>query len=516
MLTRQTTLSESQIREHVLPLTDGLAEVHAAGLLHRDIKPGNIMVRANGIPVLIDFGSARQAVNAKSRKLTAVGTDGYAPLEQYSEDPNSQAEATDIYALGAVLYRCVTGATPRNAPDRALEDRLTPGVEATDGVYSESLLTAIDAALVMQVNERPCDIAEFLQLVSEGDNEQAIADTFKRAKKAYGHCEREFALRVFRKLAELGHADAQYQFGEIYHGGVGVGNDEGVQWFTLAAEQGHIEAQFKLGRIQYEGVDVPKDEVQAIKWFTLAAEQGHDDAHLILDYIAAEQGDAERQYEMGRMFDVDMRDERKFDAFSDFEWYGIFDEVMTIQNCEVLAEIWYRRAAEQGHAKAQRELGLQYADGGEFVEKDLEAAIEWLTRAAVGGDADALYHVGVMYLRGEGVPQDATQAIKCVTRSAVEQGDFSAEDAQLNMRLLITLAMFHLGAGTRSFPEFSQVMTANLNDVSAGLGDKLRKHFRSQYEGARHFPGNVYAGEMSSSEEIAEYEQSLSLAFDSS
>ena len=170
MLKRKPTLTEAEICEHVLPLTGGLAKVHSDGLLHRDIKPGNIVVRANGVPVLIDFGSARRAVSAKSRSLTAVITPGYAPLEQYSSSMGDQRPTTDIYALGAVLYRCVTGKTPWDATERALEDRLTPVVEAGDGAYSAGLLTAIDAALAMRADERPRDIAVFRQLMSGGDN----------------------------------------------------------------------------------------------------------------------------------------------------------------------------------------------------------------------------------------------------------------------------------------------------------------------------------------------------------
>lgn len=117
MLKHKPTLTEPEIREHVLPLAGGLAEVHAAGLLHRDIKPSNIAVRADGVPVLIDFGSARLAVSAKSQSLTAVVTPGYAPLEQYAAK-GRQLPATDIYALGAVLYRCVTGITPLDGTSR--------------------------------------------------------------------------------------------------------------------------------------------------------------------------------------------------------------------------------------------------------------------------------------------------------------------------------------------------------------------------------------------------------------
>ena len=170
LLRRKRTLTEGEIREHVLPVANGLAEVHRAGLLHRDIKPGNIVVRAtNGVPVLIDFGSARHEASAKSRSLTAVITPGYAPLEQYSSSLGDERPATDIYAFGAVLYRCVTGDSPPDATDRALDDRLTSAVEAADGIYSPGLLTATDAALRMRADERPRDIAAFLQMVSTAD-----------------------------------------------------------------------------------------------------------------------------------------------------------------------------------------------------------------------------------------------------------------------------------------------------------------------------------------------------------
>ena len=169
MLRRKPTLTEAEIHEHVLPVAAGLAEVHRAGLLHRDIKPSNIVVRANGVPVLIDFGSARHEASAKSRSLTAVITPGYAPLEQYSSSLGDERPATDIYAFGAVLYRCVTGDSPPDATDRALEDRLMPAAEAADGIYSPGLLTAIDVALRMRTDERPRDIAALLELVSTGD-----------------------------------------------------------------------------------------------------------------------------------------------------------------------------------------------------------------------------------------------------------------------------------------------------------------------------------------------------------
>lgn len=74
ILARDETLSEDEIREILFPLLDGLAQIHQAGFLHRDIKPGNIYIRKDGSPVLLDFGSARQALGQKSQSLTSIVT----------------------------------------------------------------------------------------------------------------------------------------------------------------------------------------------------------------------------------------------------------------------------------------------------------------------------------------------------------------------------------------------------------------------------------------------------------
>src|SRR4051812_23697400 len=87
-------LDQAQIAALVAPLLDGLEVVHAAGYMHRDIKPGNIYIRNDGSPVLLDFGSARQT----NQELTAIVTPGYAPFEQYHSQ-GKQGPWSDLYAL---------------------------------------------------------------------------------------------------------------------------------------------------------------------------------------------------------------------------------------------------------------------------------------------------------------------------------------------------------------------------------------------------------------------------------
>ena len=159
-------LPEARVREVLAALTDGLAEVHAAGLLHRDIKPGNVMVRPDGTPVLIDFGAARQATGRRSRSMTAVLTPGYAPIEQYSARGH-QGPWTDIYALGALAYWALSGEVPEDATERVGADRVPPTAEAARGRVSARLAAAVDAAVAVDKADRPQSLEEWRGLLDE-------------------------------------------------------------------------------------------------------------------------------------------------------------------------------------------------------------------------------------------------------------------------------------------------------------------------------------------------------------
>ena len=158
MLGREGTLAPDRLEAMLVPLLNALEVLHAAGVTHRDIKPGNIYLREDGSPVLLDFGAARQALAQHSRSVTAMATPGYAAFEQYSTK-GKQGPWTDIYGLGATLYRCVTGQRPPDASDRMLEDELVPTVEMASGRYPKPLLQQIDAALKLRPQDRPQSIA---------------------------------------------------------------------------------------------------------------------------------------------------------------------------------------------------------------------------------------------------------------------------------------------------------------------------------------------------------------------
>lgn len=167
LLAGKKTMEEAAIIKILIPILGGLELVHQAGFIHRDIKPDNIFIRKDGSPVLLDFGSARQALGQETKTLTSLVSPGYAPFEQYYSKSDAQGPWTDIYGLGATLYRAVAGVAPVDAVDRSksiLEgdnDYFVSASEVGKGKYSERFLRAIDHALAFRNQDRPQTILDW-------------------------------------------------------------------------------------------------------------------------------------------------------------------------------------------------------------------------------------------------------------------------------------------------------------------------------------------------------------------
>jgi serine/threonine protein kinase len=141
------------------PILEGLKEVHAAGLLHRDIKPDNILFDWTGNPILIDFGSARASVGA-TMTMTSIVTHGYSPIEQY-QTKGKMGPWTDIYAMAAVMCRAITGEKPPVASDRLMEDDFVSLLDGGYLGYQATLLEAVDRGLLVRPEERPQSVQEW-------------------------------------------------------------------------------------------------------------------------------------------------------------------------------------------------------------------------------------------------------------------------------------------------------------------------------------------------------------------
>jgi serine/threonine protein kinase len=144
--------TEAEIQDLLTKVLDALGYLHERGIYHRDIKPGNLLMTKAG-PVLIDFGAARQRLSERS--LTVIESAGYTPFEQL-QSRGKIGPWSDIYALGATLYKAISGETPAKATDRAFDDPETPLSERTDlrSRYSSRILQSIDKAMSPKASDR--------------------------------------------------------------------------------------------------------------------------------------------------------------------------------------------------------------------------------------------------------------------------------------------------------------------------------------------------------------------------
>ncbi len=126
MVRREGAMEPEKLIRSMFPLMETLSNLHKAGVIHRDISPENIMVTPEGEYTLIDFGAAKR-IDSKTRTMAMVYKEGYAPPEQYQAE-GRRGTWTDIYALCATLYYCLTNIEPENSLHRILNDELkTPG-----------------------------------------------------------------------------------------------------------------------------------------------------------------------------------------------------------------------------------------------------------------------------------------------------------------------------------------------------------------------------------------------------
>ena len=161
------TLPEKVAIQMMMPIMKSLKTVHQAGIIHRDIAPDNIMISTDSQIKLIDFGAARYATTSHSRSLTVIIKPGYSPEEQY-RSRGDQGPHTDVYAVGAVLYKMITGKTPPDAMERRAyfengkKDMLEPPSKYCKTI-SKNVENAILNAMNVRIEDRTPDMPTLIE-----------------------------------------------------------------------------------------------------------------------------------------------------------------------------------------------------------------------------------------------------------------------------------------------------------------------------------------------------------------
>ncbi|MDO4752128.1 MAG: protein kinase [Akkermansia sp.] len=431
------SITEEWLKTLLQTLLSALDYLHAKKLLHRDIKPANILLKEDGTPVLIDFGTARDI--AAIHSATMVHSEGYTPLEQISADGN-RGPWSDLYALAATCCALITGKRPPSAANRVFSDPYIPLCTRPElsERFSLKLLASIDKALSMDVEERWQSATEWNVVLSSADDKVPWVprprpeNQQKHDLPADDETTRvitEVRLRNRRRKFRI--AAACLAGACLLAGGYGLysysvqpenpeqprlapapqvrTNDAACAKFVhniqelflhtarpqpeslppkptaellnvlrALAQQGGVAEQFALGVVYQYGLGVEKDEKLAMECLRQAADAGNPLAQTLLAQLLVETDDAETLPE---------------------------------------AVKWYRAAAEQGHAVAQYELGC-CCKNGVGMEKNHEEAFKWYRLATEQGYATAQYELGRCYQYGLGVENDYAQALKWYSRSA--------------------------------------------------------------------------------------------------
>lgn len=166
----------------MMPVIDALREVHKTGILHRDISPDNVFLCDNRQIKLIDFGAARYAMGEKSKSLSILIKDGYAPEEQY-RTKGRQGPWTDVYAVAATIYRSITGVLPPTSLDRLHDDELQDprslGAEIGEGAWQ-----VLRKGLAVRASDRYESMEEFQAALLSTDEGRALVQAGLRITPA--------------------------------------------------------------------------------------------------------------------------------------------------------------------------------------------------------------------------------------------------------------------------------------------------------------------------------------------
>ena len=179
MVKQEGFLSEEKAVQYIIQVADALKYVHSQNRLHLDIKPGNIMIDANtDKAILIDFGASKQydEVDGENTSTLLGKTPGYAPIEQMSNNVKQFTPATDIYSLGATLFKLLTGETPPDATEIFNE-----GLPELPSNVSVTVREAVKHAMELRVKNRPQTIDEFLSLLVSQKETTDNKDTIKES-----------------------------------------------------------------------------------------------------------------------------------------------------------------------------------------------------------------------------------------------------------------------------------------------------------------------------------------------
>ena len=359
------TLNFIEVISIIQQVAIALDYAHSMKIIHRDIKPGNIMIDQLGKVKVLDFGLAAQIHTSMTRvSMVYHGTSGTGPYmapEQWRG--RLQDVRADQYALAVMTYEMLAGHLPFESSDvTVLREAVLNEKPAPIRNIPDFAQKAIDRAMSKDPVQRFATCGEFVAALSKAPVKPAL----------------------FRKRIPL-----------LAHG-VALVIAALLAWFIFFGKEKTVPPPALKSEIAALIIDA-NNAKESKNW--------DEYYRLLLKILELDTSNKEAQNNLGWCYE---------------KGYGVKQD-------HTEAVKWYRKAAEQGDAQAQFNLGWCY-DNGYGVKQDYAEAVKWYRKAAEQGDADAQYNLGLCYAEGKGVKQDHTEAVKWF-RKAAEQGHADAAKA---------------------------------------------------------------------------------------
>ncbi|OHS99120.1 hypothetical protein TRFO_34522 [Tritrichomonas foetus] len=420
----KNSLDDTEKTTIVVDVLFGLDYLHSLGIMHRDIKPHNILLTNDFDAKICDFDTSREYLSSK-KKTHDIGTYLYmSPEEINGEDYSFQ---TDLYSFSMFIYELATGKAPYEVASISdiiqriesgnianLSHKYGPIVhiyymcsshDASYRTCSFYLITCMkdrnlffekaDWILVQKrinflvKNMQPVDInrGDIQFMIEEAEKGKTISQFYLARLYESGQgfpIDLQQAFLWYSRAAYGGNHSAQFNIGQMYMNGKGVEQDyyRAFEIFLYLAKKGDNTAQLKVSTMYKEGKGVFQDDKMSFYWLNEAAINGSSDAQVMLALMYLKGNEVNVDYEKAAFF--------------------------------------YQLAASTGNVTSQFGLGMLYLNG-QGVEKDNNKAISLLTEAADKGHSLAQYNLGHIYFTGEIASTNYTKAFYYLTKSA-EQG----------------------------------------------------------------------------------------------
>jgi TPR repeat protein/serine/threonine protein kinase len=473
--------TEKEIASILKDVGSGLSYLHKQGVIHRDLKPDNILVSDTGQYLISDFGISLRLLSTLTKATQrhggpSSGTTAFMAPELFRNDPNG-SEKSDVFGLGVAIYELCTGILPwRGIGGLAL----LQGAESPtlQGHYSEQFEILVHRCLEVDPHKRPTAYELEMAAITflkdgtwstaksdhrvthqpERKNESVGRKTEIFIKENVGHEDRQEERIVLMKKNQNVKKWVAGILGSIfilvvtfYFIGVYIPfakESSGTQLepldsATIPVDSTAVEVDLTADNtteniVTNNANKVDDDKNQKIRralaeGISAWGAMEYDKAFPLLKYTA-DQGNKESYYYLANMYlNGDGTPENLREALRLYRecanmgnarcqrtlgWFYQDGRILPKNLSE--ASKWYRKAAEQGDSESQYELALMYL-GGRGVKQDSSEAAKWFIKRAEQGDADDLVNLGMRYYRGDGVRKNQFEAVKWF-RKAAEQG----------------------------------------------------------------------------------------------